>query len=699
MGQKGIHTVRDLIFHFPIRYEDRRTIHDPADLVFLPEGQFVCVEAEISRLQLVPLRGRRGRMAKLLAKGKTGTKLECSWFHTYKGMERRFPSGKRAIFSGNLRLFRGQPQLSHPEVELIDTIGADDADGFGDNFGKVMPIYSLTQGIGQKWLRALSSRILAEFGGQIVDILPESVRRQHKLPDAKTAVFELHHPEQPLVLAPESSEHLAEPVRRLIFEEFFLFQMALMLDRPQTEAKAVPVATSEAVLQKYAAKLPFTLTAAQKRVLHEVLGDLQKPHAMNRIVQGDVGCGKTVVALLAAAQVAEQDRQTAIMAPTEVLAEQHYREALKVFPAEQTGYLSGSLTKIEKEKAYQRIATGQWKVVVGTHALIQKAVQWHRLSLVIVDEQHRFGVRQRAYLRSAAAENETAHLLTMTATPIPRSLALTAFGELDVSTIDELPPGRQKILTKVLGSAERHRLHKLIRREVADGRQAYIVYPLVEDSDKGGMDQLKSVVAEFDKLASGPLAGLRMRYMHGKMPYQERAAIMQAFKRGDFDVLLSTTVIEVGVDVPNAVVMGVENAERFGLSQLHQLRGRVGRGSAKSYCVLCTDVPRPAADAALEDSVTWQRLQIMEQTQDGFVIAEADLKLRGPGEFLGTKQSGSPNFRLADLTRDQKLLEAAKAAAETVLAKDTKLELPGNTGLRKHFDVLFQSYQDELKSG
>jgi ATP-dependent DNA helicase RecG len=412
--------------------------------------------------------------------------------------------------------------------------------------------------------------------------------------------------------------------------------------------------------------------------------------------------------MMVAAEAAENNWQTAILAPTEILAEQHFQQAEKILSPVgiKVGFLSGSLKKSAKLTAQEKIKSGEWQVVIGTHAIIQEAVEWKNLALAIIDEQHRFGVKQRTYLKEKVPEGKFPHILTMTATPIPRSLALTVFGELEVSTLDELPPGRQPIITKVLRGNDRDRLYGLIKREAEAGRQAYIVYPLVNDSEKEGMDRLRSVESEIERLKSGPLAGLRLAAVHGQMSSEEIQTIMRAFKAKEYDVLVSTTVIEVGVDVPNATVMAVENSERFGLAQLHQLRGRVGRGTEKSYCVLVTDAPPPGIlpnkseeDEGAEYESPWTRLLVLEKSQDGFFISEQDLKLRGPGDFFGTKQSGSPTFQLADLSRDSKLLEIARTEAQKVYDQDPGLHFPEHKALRKYFFSILETAAQTLKSG
>ena len=542
------------------------------------------------------------------------------------------------------------------------------------------------------------------------DIFPEHLRKKHELLPIREAIQSMHFPRD---AAPNKEELLPESlhpaIRRLIFEEFFKFQLVLLMDRSNIKPEAgIPIRIKGHAAKIMRKNIPFTLTNAQERALADALTDLQKETAMNRIVQGDVGSGKTLVAFLALAEVAENGFQAALMAPTEILAEQHFENAKKVFAGTGigVGFISGSLNKKAKDEAYEKIRSGEWKIVIGTHALIQEAVQWKELAAVVIDEQHRFGVKQRTHFKEHSTKGKSPHILTMTATPIPRSLALTIFGELEVSTIDELPPGRQPIPTKTLRGSERQKLYNLIHKEVKEGRQAYLVYPLVADSDKEGMEKLKSAEAEFARLQEDQLHGLRLALVHGQMKAEERDRVMRAFKNHEYDVLISTTVIEVGVDVPNATVMAIENAERFGLSQLHQLRGRVGRGQHKSYCVFVTDSPpisfaKPAAslEEGVDDESPWQRLEILEKSQDGFAIAEADLKIRGPGDFFGTKQSGSPSFQLADLSRDANLLALAKLEAQALFDRDPQLKDPENALLRKYFHSVLEEAAITLKSG
>ncbi len=711
-ARKGIVTLQDALYYFPRRYEDRRRLCQPQDLATLPEGIQVTVLARIERSREIPLRGRKQSLFELMVMGEKGDLLVCTWFHVFKGMKEKLVPGQWAIFQGALKKYRGAPQIVHPDVEVLQA--KPDTNTMTSpvslHWGRVVPIYSRSEKLSQKFIRETLFSCLETGLPLLRDLLPAPLREKYSLPGLAESLREMHFPQEMPRLEATTTDTLPPPVRRLIFEEFFKFQLVLLMDRAGIQPEpALPLRIKGRVAQTLRSAIPYKLTQAQERAIAEILGDLQKPEAMNRIVQGDVGSGKTLVALFTAAEVVENGFQVALMAPTEILAEQHFLTAQKIFAESgvDVALLTGSLPKAKKEEMQARIASGKAALVIGTHALIQEAVNWHKLSLVIVDEQHRFGVRQRVALKEKAVPGTFPHILTMTATPIPRSLALTVFGELDVSTIDELPPGRQDIATKVIRGGDRHKLYNLIRKEAADKKQSYIVYPLVSNSDKEGMEKIRSVEMEFERLQAEALAGLRLGMVHGQMPAEERTRIMRAFKDHEYDVLISTTVIEVGVDVPNATVIAVENAERFGLSQLHQLRGRVGRGAHKSYCVLVTDTPPPGvlpaqsenAEEGVLDESPWVRLMVLEKTRSGFEIAEHDLKIRGPGDFFGTKQSGSPSFQLADLSRDAQLLEVARQEAQEIFRRDPKLELPEHQELRKWFDLTLDEAAVTLKSG
>jgi ATP-dependent DNA helicase RecG len=714
-ARKGIVTLQDALYFFPLRYEDRQRLCEPADLATLPEGMAVTVLARIERQREIPLRGGKQRLFEIVAMGDKGDLLSCTWFHVYKGLKEKMTTGSWAIFQGQLKKYRGAPQIVHPDVEILKSKPAPGQASVPTSlhWGRVVPVYSRSEKLSQKFIRETIHLCLENGLPVLEDLLPQDLRARLSLPGLADCLRDMHFPKTlPLLDAP-TTEALPPAVRRLIFEEFFKFQLVLLMDRTGIAPEpAHPIRVRGHLARQLRKNIPYKLTNAQEKAIVDVLADLQKSTAMNRIVQGDVGSGKTFVAFFAACEAIENGAQVALMAPTEVLAEQHFLNARRAFegmPVEVV-LLTGSLPRAQKIEAQEKVRSGAAQLVIGTHALIQEAVAWKNLGMAIIDEQHRFGVRQRTALKERAPAGAFPHILTMTATPIPRSLALTVFGELDVTTIDELPPGRQEIVTKVLRGSDRDRLYNLVRREADEKRQSYIVYPLVSDSEKEGMEKIRSVESEYQRLSNGPLAGLRVAMVHGQMPADERNAIMRAFKNHDYDVLISTTVIEVGVDVPNATVMAVENAERFGLSQLHQLRGRVGRGSHKSYCVLITESAPPGvrhvapsqesnAEEGVEEESPWVRLRVLEKSSSGFEIAEHDLKLRGPGDFFGTKQSGSPTFRLADLSRDAALLELARKEAHALYDRDPGLQLPEHSALGRWFHLALEEAAGTLKSG
>jgi ATP-dependent DNA helicase RecG len=550
--------------------------------------------------------------------------------------------------------------MSSPQWELVDDEPGEaepDAAAPGIHTGRIVPVYEKLGPLAGKALR----RVLASLAGAaagLPDPMPEELRERLGVIPRGEALRRVHRPAEDDTLdalnASRSPAH-----ERLIVEELFLFQLGLALrhqarrDRPRRASYRVTDATREAVKRI----LPFHLTAAQKRVVREIADDLQSPHPMNRLVQGDVGSGKTMVGLLAMVIAMENGLQAAFMAPTEILAEQHFltfQRLLRKCPYRE-GLLTSSVKGSERAEAERALAAGEMQIAVGTHALLEERVRFHRLALVVVDEQHRFGVLQRDVLRRKGGE---ADVLVMTATPIPRTLALTAYGDLDVSVMDERPPGRTPIRTVHRPASDRRAVLDAVRGAVAEGRQAYVVYPLVEESDK--LDDVKAATSMADEWARA-LPGARVGLLHGRLKPAEKEAVMSAFRRADVDVLVATTVIEVGVDVPNATLMVVEHAERFGLAQLHQLRGRVGRGAAASTCVLVTH-GRLSAEAKA-------RVDVLVRTEDGFVIAEEDLRLRGPGDFFGTRQSGLPTLRVANIVRDRELMERARGVAFAVVAE------------------------------
>lgn len=646
----GVLTVEDALYTLPHRYEDRREFRRIARL---RDGCHEVFAGEILAAgEMVTQRARRRVFEVIVGDGSGQVVLK--WFH-YRNKDwlaKRFPLGRTGVFSGEVKRFGAQREVHHPEVELLgeeQTLaqyqGSDPL-----AFGRILPVYPLTEGLTQQAARRIWKQAVDLFAENIVTHLPaELCARRGLLPLAK-ALQDVHWPANEANL--ETLEEGRDPARRtLVYDEFFFLQLGLAMRRRGALLEAgIPFQVTHRHTKPLADLLPYRLTAAQRRVLGEIKIDLMAPHPMNRLVQGDVGSGKTIVALMAALLAIENDTQVAVVAPTEILAEQHFLQFHHWL--EQLGLkavlLRGQQTAANRRAALAEIADGTAHLVVGTHAVLQEGVEFHRLGLGIIDEQHRFGVRQRAVLRQ---KGENPHVLVMTATPIPRTLSLTVYGDLSLSVIDEMPPGRTPIRTMVVTENQRRHAFELIRKELAKSHQIYVVFPLIEESEKSdlkaatvGVEQLRSVLPE-----------CRIGLLHGRMSPDEKETIMGRFKTRQLDILVSTTVIEVGIDVPNATVMVVEHAERFGLAQLHQLRGRVGRGAAPGLCLLMKSL-RCSEEGE-------KRLEVMARTTDGFRIAEADLEIRGPGEFLGTRQSGLPDFRVANILRDARILEEARADA------------------------------------
>jgi ATP-dependent DNA helicase RecG len=638
----GIRTAEDLLFHIPLRYEDRRSFARVGDL---RPGMRVSVAGEIAVAGL--RRARRMTLYEIRLDDGSG-RLKALWFNQ-PFLAEVLPRGTRVVLYGAVeRDAYGSRQLvmTSPQYEVVE---ADDATGF--HSGRIVPIYEKLGPLGGKPLRRVLLQLAEQVPDAIEDPLPPPVRERLGV-IGRGAAFRGAH------LAGESDLDLLNRSRspahlRLILEEFFLFQLGLARRRrgARDERKGVAFAITDATREVVKRVLPFPLTGAQKRVLREIADDMRSPHPMNRLVQGDVGSGKTMVALLSMIVALENGAQAAFMAPTEILAEQHYltfRRLLARCPY-RVELLTSTLKGKERAAALARLAAGEAQIAVGTHALIQEGVAFRRLGLAVVDEQHRFGVLQREDLRRKGYDVD---VLVMTATPIPRTLALTAYGDLDVSVVDEKPPGRTPVRTLVRPASDRREILDLVRREVASGRQAYVVYPLVEESEK--LEDVKAATEAASEWQAA-LPGMRVGLLHGRLKSAEKEAVMGAFNRGEVQVLVATTVVEVGVDVPNATAMVIEHAERYGLAQLHQLRGRVGRGGGASTCVLLT--------YGRLSEVARARLDVMSATEDGFLIAEKDLEIRGPGDFFGTRQWGMPAFRVGHLIRDRDLLERARAEA------------------------------------
>jgi ATP-dependent DNA helicase RecG len=659
---KGISTVEDLLYYLPFRYEDRL---NPRGIGELRVGEMASVIAEVRTFGL--FRTRRMPLFEMTV-GQGRDTLKCIWFNAAY-LKDKFRAGMLLALYGKVEAGDRSGhrfEILQPQFEILHDPA--EAQGNGEEkkwqsleVGRIVPIYEAA-GNGRltaRWFRRVIHGMLENLTGDIPEAIPAAVRGRMQLIDRRCAFWQAHWPEvgESLVRLQEARTpaHI-----RLIFEELFFLELGLELKRRKVRAQTgIAFEINDRVRAAVKRILPFHPTAAQKRVLKEIAEDMAQPAPMRRLLQGDVGSGKTIVALEAAVIAMENGYQVALMAPTEILATQHYLSARHIL--EGAGYrivlLTGSQDAGRKKSLRHHIAQGNAQLVIGTHALIQETVDFDKLGLVIVDEQHRFGVMQRFRLMKKANEAEP-DVLVMTATPIPRTLALTIYGDLDTSVLDELPPGRTPITTRKVGDERADEVWQFVRKQVASGHQAYIVYPVIDEGALEG--ELKAAIKMHDRLRTHEFPSLRVGLLHGRMSADEKDATMAEFKRGEVQVLVSTTVIEVGVDVPNANTMVVEHAERFGLSQLHQLRGRIGRGAAKSYCILMT-----GGKVSVEAQ---QRLDAMVRTQDGFEIAEIDLQQRGPGEFFGTRQAGMPNLRVANLVRDRDLLEAARKEARYVLA-------------------------------
>lgn len=668
----GLYIVRDLLFYYPREHLDYAR---QMQIAHLTPGETVTVIGTVVSCKCFSSpKNKKLTIFELIMSDATG-RLKINRFLTgnrfssrasQESQKRRYPKGSIVAASGLVKQNKYGITLDKPEIEVLDGAGASIE---SIKVGRVLPVYSLTEGVPADTVRKSVIAVLPA-AAQLKDPLPAAIRNHYGLIKLKQAIADIHFP--------DTQEQLAQARRRLVFDEFFYLQLGFLQRRQQLRQNQTSVnfAPTGRLVEKLQHLLPFQLTNAQQRVVTEIFQDLGKADvSMNRLVQGDVGSGKTIVAVFAILAAIQSGYQAALMAPTEVLAEQHYRKLVTWFnllhlPVE---LLTGSTKIAKRREIYSQLEIGELPLLVGTHALIQDTVNFHKLGLVVIDEQHRFGVQQRARLLS---KGKSPHVLTMTATPIPRTLALTLHGDLDVSQIDELPPGRQTVTTKMKTGRDRSKVYDLIRREVAQGRQAYIIFPLVEESEK--LD-LRAAVEEHQRLSEVIFPEFQIALLHGRMSSADKDAALTAFRDNQCQIIVSTTVIEVGVDVPNATVMVIEHAERFGLSQLHQLRGRVGRGSHKSYCFLMSSSKTPDAN---------QRLTVLEQSNDGFFISEADMRFRGPGAVLGTRQSGLPDFALASLVEDQEVLNLAREAAEKIITADNNLT--GFPSLQQELEIRYR---------
>jgi ATP-dependent DNA helicase RecG len=654
----GVNTVRDLLYFFPRRHLDYSQVQSISQLIEGPEQTII---ANVWQAQVTMLGGRRG--AEAIVGDETGN-VRVVWFNQ-PYLAKKLATNTRIVLSGRVSLFQGRHVFESPEWELLEAREL-------IHTGRLVPLYPLTQGLRPRQVRKLMKEVVDQWAWKMGDFLPSELKERRNLLGLPQVIIQSHFPED---------ETVKDRARvRLAFDELFLLQLGV-LNKKRDWQESQPgnsFGADAPAVDTFLRSLPFELTTAQQRVLRELLADLQRPKPMSRLLQGEVGSGKTVVATAALLTAAANGYQGAFMAPTEILAEQHFATVCqllsRVSSQEERGYLCsypgllthplnvalliGDINQVTKQELHRNISAGDIDIVIGTHALIQKGVEFHRLGLVAIDEQHRFGVIQRSALRQ---KGFNPHVLVMTATPIPRTLALTLYGDLDLSVIDQLPPGRQVIKTKWLKPAQRESAYSFINRQVASGRQAFIICPLVEESE---VIEARAAVAEYERLSREVFPDRRLGLLHGRMSAVEKEEVMRHFRSGELNILVSTPVVEVGIDVPNATVMLVESADRFGLSQLHQFRGRVGRGQEQSYCMFLAENP---------SEVGRERLDIIEKIQDGFELAEEDLKLRGPGEFFGTRQSGLPDLRMAKLS-DIQLLELARSEAIRLFEEDPTLQ-------------------------
>lgn len=654
LGSRGVRTVEDLLLHIPKSYQDRASF---VPLSSLRIGQDAAVHARVYRSRVIQTRTRGRIFDVILTDGSSFA--HAKWFHGGFLQIREFSAGREIVLFGRVDFDRRESKFVffNPEFELLD-----DGDRPGSlDIGRYVPVYEEAAGITSRQLRRIMSAALSDLAKEIDDPLPDEILTENSFPDIRTCLERVHFPEPGDDLA-ELNRRRSPFHRRLIFEELFLVELVFALRRAQGRAlRGAQFETTDRIRQQLKRILPFHPTAAQKRVLKEIVDDMKAPYPMIRLMQGDVGSGKTIVAFEAIVIAVENGYQAAVMAPTEILAEQHYINARRILgPLDyRIGVVRRGIKKAGKQELLESIASGETQVIIGTHALIEEHTVFKKLGLVIVDEQHRFGVVQRLQLM---AKGENPNTLVMTATPIPRTLAMTLYGDLDLSVIDQMPPGRSPIRTVHAVERDAEQVYRGIGEEIERGRQVYVVYPVIEESEKV---DLKSATEGFKKL-SEIFKGRRVALLHGRLKSDEKESIMAAFAAGDIDVLVSTTVIEVGVDVANATVMLIEHAERFGLAQLHQLRGRVGRGSHQSLCILMTP-------SRLND-IARQRIQALVSSTDGFRLAEVDLNLRGPGEMAGTRQSGIPQFRVANLMADSELLALAQKEASRWVDKAEERE-------------------------
>jgi ATP-dependent DNA helicase RecG len=672
LSRLGINTLRDMLYYFPRRHDDYSKL---IPINRLNYGEEVTVIGMIKTVNLRKFRGGAGQLVEAVVGDGSGN-LRATWFNQ-PWLANKLRTGTPVVLSGKVDQYLGRPVMNNPEVEPLESQNL--------HTNRIVPVYSLTSGITQRWLRKTIHEVVSYWSPRVTDYLPETVRSSAGLMRLPNALNEIHFP--------SSEEKLHAARKRLAFDEIFLLQIGVQKQKLAWQNRqARKYIVSQEWYEEQLLRLPYTLTNAQQEALRDIRSDLESGRPMNRLLQGDVGSGKTVVAAFGMMLVVNEGPQAAFLAPTGILAEQHYRNLLQLLAEDQgkgapllsfakIRLLVGATPESEKKAIREELASGEIKVVVGTHALLEDPVIFSDLQLAVIDEQHRFGVEQRAMLRS---KGDNPHLLVMTATPIPRSLALTIYGDLDLTVMDEMPPGRQKIDTYILAPRERERAYTLIQSQLNQGNQAFIIYPFVEEDEDA---EKLSAVHEHERLQSEIFPKNRVGLLHGRMKTDEKDETMARFRDGEIDILVSTTVVEVGVDIPKATVMLVEGANRFGLAQLHQLRGRVGRGQEKSTCLLIPEEP---------DEIENERLKAMAETQDGFILAERDLNQRGPGQFLGTRQSGLPDeLRLSNLT-NIKLISQARNYAQKVFERDPEISLPEHSLLAS---TLHQFWGEKEENG
>ena len=668
LSHLGLHTLGDMLYYLPRRYDDYTKLK-PINRLFY--GEEVTIIGSIDSVQTRPIRSGKMQLIEVIVSDGSGS-LRVTWFNQ-SWIAKRLQVNSQIVLSGKVEQYLGRLTMNNPEWEPLEVQTL--------HTNRIVPVYPLVAHITQRWLRRLMYQVVNYWAPRVADPLPEKVRQEAEVVDLQSALFQVHFP--------DTEPQLKAARYRLAFDEIFLLQLGVLSQkRAWQERTATIYDCTDEWLDEAMQKLPFILTTAQLKALGDIRSDLASGRPMNRLLQGDVGSGKTIIAALGIMIVAQHSAQSAIMAPTSILAEQHYRNMLKFLAGDESAPLQPSAIRLlvgatpenEKREIRAGLQDGSIKLVVGTHALLEDPVSFENLQLVVVDEQHRFGVEQRALLR---AKGENPHLLVMTATPIPRSLALTIYGDLDLSVVDEMPPGRQPIITNIFYPRERERAYAFIRTQIEKGGQAFIIYPLVEESEDS--DTL-AAVEEHARLQKEVFPKLRLGLLHGRMKAEEKDRIMAQFRDGEADILVSTSVVEVGVDIPNATVMMVEGANRFGLAQLHQFRGRVGRASQQSYCILIPDSPDKAEN---------ERLAAMTETNDGFVLAERDLEQRGPGDFLGTRQAGYSELRLANLA-DIHLIEKARRLAQALFESDPFLNHPEHKILATSLQAFWSSHQADI---